>query len=529
MNRFLNGRSLLLIVAIHVLSGHMFAADEASGEGQGTRIGERRVPTEISAPAGAADSGSRFLTVVRRAVDVILENGRDTYGDQHSEMIISVLDRKNGRPLRSLPQPPQGVRHSDRVGPGGSNANLQQDLYRTMLHLSRLSGDTQYEQAAQAALRDFIRITQHPDTGLLAWGEHLYWNCVEDRLGDLDPNRTHEPKKKFVLFDVVHAVEPERTLKYARGLWDHQIADQKTGNFSRHARYDRHDPRRDYDFAKEGGYFIDTWSRAYAVSQDKVFATAVRVLTQRYLNRMSSSGHLALDSTTRPEWFETSPSLYAVALAAECTDAAERMDSESAFLLRKLVAAQDQAFLSMPHRPADPARGFVSYADTESGQPKPVEAKQSNGFSRHWGLGYGVHSTAMIALLCNTRQQQLGDSERGEEYRRLVVEAATLYLNESPDPAGDDLWAGEYGTVIFTLLAAHRISHDSRYLDRAIALADDAVRIFWDNDKPLPRASAKTDYYDVVTGTDTLSLALLAVHEQISGEVPQIEVSDLIR
>ena len=109
------------------------------------------------------------------------------------------------------------------------------------------------------------------------------------------------------------------------------------------------------------------------------------------------------------------------------------------------------------------------------------------------------------------------------------MDAATLYLNEQPDPAADDLWAGEYGTVIFTLLAAHRISHDSRYLDRAIGLADEAVRIFWDKDRPLPRASSKTDYYDVVTGSDTLILALLAVHEQISSNDPQIEVSDLIR
>lgn len=398
-----------------------------------------------------------------------------------------------------------------------------------MLHLSRLTGNMHYEQAAQLALQDFIRITQHPDTGLLAWGEHLYWNCIEERLGDLDPNKTHEPKEKFVFFDLLHDVDPERTLKYAHGLWNHQIADQQTGNFSRHAKYDRHAPRRDYDFAKEGGYFIDTWSRAYAATQDKEFATAVRVLTQRYLNRMSSLGHLSLDSTNRPEWFQTSPSLYAVALAAECTDAAERMDAKSASLLRQLATAQDRAFLSMPHRPNEPARGFVSYADTESGQPKIVEAKQSNGFSRHWGLGYGVHSTAMIALQCNTRQRQLGASESGDEYRRLVVEAGSLYLSEYPDPETDDLWAGEYGTVILTLLAAHRSSCDPRFLDRACDLADEAVRIFWDDEKPLPRASTHTNYYDVVTGSDTLILALLAIHEQIANEDRQIELSDLVR
>lgn len=262
MNRLLNLLSVLIVTLLTSLPCHTLADDEA----RSTALEGKRLSTETSATEEAADSESRFLNVVRRTVDVILENGRDTHGDQQSEMIISVLDRKNGKPIRSLPRPPQGVRHSDRVGPGGSNANLQQDLYRTMLHLSRLTGDMQYEQSARA-LRDFIQITQHPDTGLLAWGEHLYWDCIEDRLGDLDPNGTHEPKKKFIYFDLLYDLEPERTLKYAHGLWDHQIADQKTGNFSRHAKYDRHDPRRDYDFAKEGGYFIDTWSRVRSHSR----------------------------------------------------------------------------------------------------------------------------------------------------------------------------------------------------------------------------------------------------------------------
>ncbi|MFA8020255.1 hypothetical protein [Bremerella cremea] len=479
--------------------------------------------------AEPASSDTKYLEVVRNTVDKILENGRDTYGEQQSGMILSVLDRKTGKPLRSLPKAPAGVRHSDRTGPGGSNANLQQDLYRTMLHLSRMTGEERYEQAAQTALVDFVRITQHPETGLLAWGEHLYWNCVDDRLGDLDPNQTHEPKEKFVVFDLVYDAEPERTLKYAYGLWEHQIADQKTGNFSRHAKYHRHGPGRDYDFAKEGGYFIDTWSRAYAANHDEQFAKAVRVLTQRYLDRMSRLGHLSLDSSDREAWFQTSPSLYAVALAAECTDAAQRMDDQSATLLRQLASSQDQAFLSMPHKPADPEFGFVSYADTETGQPKTVEAKQSNGYSRHWGLGYGVHSTAMIALQCNTRQQQLGKSEMGDKYRKLVVEAGTLYLEEHPDPRQDDLWAGEYGTVIFTLLAAHRITQEERYLDRARKLADEAIAVFWDESKPLPRASSRTGYYDVVSGSDTLLLALLAVHEELNNPQTIIEFSDLVR
>lgn len=476
----------------------------------------------------AADD-CRYLAVVKRAADVILENGRDAYGEQRSGMILSVLDRSTGKPMRLLPKAPQGVRQGDRTGPGGSNANMQQDLYRTMQHLSRLTGDARYADAVQVALADFMRITQHPDTGLLAWGEHLYWNCVQDRLGDLDPNKTHEQKRKFIYFDQLHASDPQRTLKYARGLWEHQIADHETGNFSRHAKYDRHKPGRDYDFAKEGGYFIDVWSQAYAHTRDPVYAQAVQVMARRYLGRMSDLGLIQLDSTTRPDWLNTCVTLYLVALAVECADATPRMDAESASVLKKLTVSQDKAFLALAHELDNPERGFVSYAATDTGKPQPVAAKQSQGYSRHWNLGYGVHSTAMIALLCHTRQSQLGDTEQGKAYRKLVIASADLYHKAQPDPVTDDLWTGEYGMVILNQLAAYRLTQKEVYLTSARHYADEAIRLFWDADKPLPRASTKTDYYDVISSPDTLMLSLLALHEHVTKLDPRVEISDIIR
>lgn len=341
--------------------------------------------------------------------------------------------------------------------------------------------------------------------------------------------KTHEQKRKFIYFELLHSSDPERTLKYARGLWEHQIADHETGNFSRHAKYDRHGPGRDYDFAKEGGYFIDTWSQAYAKTRDPIFAQAVQVLARRYLGRMSKLGLIQLDSTTRPDWLNTCVTLYLVALAAECTDAAPRMDAESAAALKELTVSQDNAFLALAHGLDNPERGFVSYADTETGKPKPVAAKQSQGYARHWNLGYGVHSTAMIALLCHTRQGQLGDTEQGRAYRKLVIESADLYQKAQPDPVTDDLWAGEYGMVILNQLAAYRLTQREVYLTSARYYADAAIRLFWDAGKPLPRASTKTDYYDVISSPDSLMLALLALHEHVTKLDPRVEISDIIR
>ncbi|MBW3636024.1 MAG: hypothetical protein KY445_06095 [Armatimonadetes bacterium] len=146
----------------------------------------------------------RHLNIVQGAADKMLEPAIDTYGEQKTGMILSAFDRKTGKPLTKLPQAPNDIRWSERTGPGCSNANLQQDLYRTLYELFRLTGHKRYDEASGKAVADFLRIAQHPTMGLLAWGwgEHLYWYCLEDRLVDHDPGQTHEQKPpKDPMFD----------------------------------------------------------------------------------------------------------------------------------------------------------------------------------------------------------------------------------------------------------------------------------------------------------------------------------------
>ncbi len=441
-------------------------------------------------------------------------------------MILSVLDCATAKPVRLLPKAPFGVRHGDRTGPGGSNANLQMDLYRVLFHLSRLTGDPRYEDAAKTALIDFVATTQHPETGLLAWGEHLYWNCVEDRLGDLDPNRTHEQKRSFVFFDELLEWNRAGALAYAGGLWDHQIADQKTGDFSRHAKYDRHDPRKGYDFPKEGGYFIDIWSQAYAATGDQRWIEAVRVLAGRFLSRTNERGLLDFDTSGEADRVNWSVTLANLSLAVDAAAAAPRMDPETAELLQRLVNALDRGFLGLAHRVSDPSLGFICYAHTDSGNPRPLERKKSDGYSPAWGMGYGINTTAMFALLCHTRQEQLGVGKTGDAYRGLIMEAAKLYQGKQANLEGNDLWAGEFGTAIFAELAAFRLSRAPSYLAAAREIGDRALKVFWVKDDLLPRASSGTRHYEVITYPDTL---LLALHEASSGLSDGVEISDLVR
>ncbi|HWA97644.1 MAG TPA: hypothetical protein VG713_04105, partial [Pirellulales bacterium] len=76
---------------------------------------------------------------------------------------------------------------------------------------------------------------------------------------------------------------------------------------------------------------------------------------------------------------------------------------------------------------------------------------------------------------------------------------------------------------------AYRLTADTKYLDAARKLSDEALAVFWADGAVVPRASSRTKYYDVIAYPDTLLLALLAMHEAAAGLEPQVEISDLNR
>jgi hypothetical protein len=144
-------------------------------------------------------------------------------------------------------------------------------------------------------------------------------------------------------------------------------------------------------------------------------------------------------------------------------------------------------------------------------------------------MSYGRKTTAMLANLCYGRYSQLPEGAKKEKYRLLVVQAADGYLNLDPDLSAGEIWPVEYGMVIFTELAAYKLTGQKKYLQRAQALCDDALQIFWDKKSPLPKASSKLNHYEAVTRSDTLLLALLAVYVESNDLSIKVPFSDIDR
>ncbi|HMJ66789.1 MAG TPA: hypothetical protein VK615_15720 [Candidatus Binatia bacterium] len=214
--------------------------------------------------------------------------------------------------------------------------------------------------------------------------------------------------------------------------------------------------------AREAGFYIRTWAAAYAHTTNELFLKSIDALVARCEKKAPSTN---------------------VSLAIDC-DAASRLVPEPlASRLRALADREDKVFCSLPH-----------------------DLKSSTPLRRVPNDGY---TTAQIAMMCVSRYENTGKVE----YRDLIHAAADAYLGSLPGE-GVDALPMTFGHAISLELAAWRSTARQAYLDRARALADIAVKRFFDAG-PLPRASFTSQNGEAITGVDTLSLALVELHLHI--------------
>jgi len=421
--------------------------------------------------ATAAETSSSFVDVVRRYADTMIERGRDSYGPKKSGLLLSALDRMTLGPLSVRPAPPGGIRREDRPGRPwaaltGANPQLDQNLLRVLYTLSDITGDPRYRKVADEELAWFLNNTLSPTTDLLPWGEHMSWDVMLDEPISGTSVAVHEFARPWVLWDRCFMLAPEASRRFALGLWEHQIANHKTGGFDRHAPYFKHGPLDGKDFPRHGGFYIGTWCYAYKSTKDESFLRAIEVILRRFeRKRVQKDGSMV--TTLGP---------------LDCHIAATMVPEPLVSRLRAFADKEDELILAELQR-------------------KPIAARRPM-----WEASYGSGTVASYAMFCLARHEQNGK----EGYRDAVIATADAYLNSVPEE-DVDVWPMAFAHAISAELAAYRWTKRRAYLEQACKLGRMAVHMFW-QDNPLPRASFKTGHYETITGADSLALALLEVH-----------------
>src|ERR1044071_4227305 len=231
---------------------------------------------------GAQGASTNFLAVVRGYADAMIERGRDVYGPQKTGLLLSALNRNPIGLLKVRPAPPGGIRRADRPGRpwvemNGANPHLDQNLLRILYCLSDITGEARYAKVADEELSWFFHHTMSPKTDLLPWGEHLSWDVILDIPISGGDEMMHEFARPWALWDRCFALAPEEGRRFALGLWEHQVANHKTGGFDRHAPYFEHGPVDGKDFARHAGFYIGTWCYAWKQTTNQVFLEAIEI------------------------------------------------------------------------------------------------------------------------------------------------------------------------------------------------------------------------------------------------------------
>lgn len=485
---------------------------------------------ETPEPPGAGRSEAYFR-MAKAYADAMLADGRDVYGAVHSPAFVATLDLRTMRmPERTSETTRKMYSDFFRAEDYSTSANpmYHVDLYQLLDRLTEVTGDARYRRAKEAALGWFFRHAQSPATGLLAWGEHLGWDLIEDKItvgnvgadGVVQVSDIHEFYGPWIHWDTCFQEAPEATRRFALGLWRHQIYDPATCEFSRHARYSKHAPGRGYEFARQAGFYLDTWASVYRKTRDPELLEAVERMTAalgKWRNR--KSGLIPFERRSPQVVFV----LHNLSFMVDGWNASLKLPPGPRDELQALVGALDEAVARIEHDLGPEGKGFAKIVDADTAEvsnrgmaearPGYSEEFINQRYAPYGGLwastyGAGSYTDARHALLSCHRYRQV---ER-DEYRRWTVATADRYLASLPDAAGGDLTPKTLAPVMALLHGAYRLTGDAKYLAHSEALAELAIERLFREGVPLPYATSRRDrlpYYASISYGDSLMLMFL--------------------
>ena len=169
-----------------------------------------------------ADESSKYLDAVRQFADNVLKYGRDTYGPKHTPLFVDGLNIHTHEPVKWITP--------DRQEWILSNFASQQNLLRTLVGLSNITGDPKYRKAAEEAIDYAFENLQSP-SGLLYWGGHAAYDAQTDKLcGRL----VHELKGFYPYYELMWRVNPKATRQLIEAFWAGHILSWSDLSMNRH-------------------------------------------------------------------------------------------------------------------------------------------------------------------------------------------------------------------------------------------------------------------------------------------------------
>ncbi len=178
-------------------------------------------------PFTSCKKDSDRLVAVRIFADNVLEKGLDRWSGQDTPLLSDGINILTEEPVEWIFNGEHFIIH---------NLASQQNLFRTFVALSNLTGDNKYREAARDAIGyhfDNLR----SDCGLLRWGGHQIIDLRTLKpVGHFDAN-CHEFKNNLPFYELMWEVDSKSTIEFLRAFWNAHILDWKKLDMNRHGRY----------------------------------------------------------------------------------------------------------------------------------------------------------------------------------------------------------------------------------------------------------------------------------------------------
>lgn len=178
------------------------------------------------------EADDQRLAAVVAFAENVLERGRDRWSGQDTPLLADGIDPVSGDPALWWHDGRPYMIH---------NLASQQNLFRVLRGLTRLTGEERYEQAARDAIRYHFDHLRSP-CGKLRWGGHQFIDLKDlQPVGRFDAN-CHEFKSNFPFYELMWDVDAEATTQFIRALWNGHVTDWRILDMNRHARYHANPP-----------------------------------------------------------------------------------------------------------------------------------------------------------------------------------------------------------------------------------------------------------------------------------------------
>ncbi|MHC4691674.1 MAG: pectate lyase [Planctomycetota bacterium] len=169
-----------------------------------------------------AKTDSKYLDAVRTYADNVIKQGKDVYGQKHTPMFVDGLNIHTHEPPR--------WKRSGKVWIL-SNLASHQNLFRTLVALTNITGDPKYRREAEQAIEFAFENLTSPN-GLLYWGGHMAYDAQADAL--CMEQYQHELKCHYPYYELMWQVNPKATKKFLDSFWAAHILNWSNLEMNRH-------------------------------------------------------------------------------------------------------------------------------------------------------------------------------------------------------------------------------------------------------------------------------------------------------